>query len=151
MDAVLASGYDRPLDTLERVDAVSELITRADWEPLVVTFKRTINILPSGFSGRVDPERFLHDAERRLHEAITAESHPVRAALAAGRYADALGRLAALRPVVDAFFDAVMVMDKDVAVRDNRLALLKGLAELLLPVADLRKIQATAAPAERRE
>ena len=148
--AVLASGYDRPLDTLERVDAVSALMAREDWEPLVVTFKRTINILPPGFAGPVDPGRFVHEAERHLHEAVVRESGPVRAALEAGRYADALGRIATLRPVVDAFFDAVLVMDKDPRVRDSRLALLKALAELLLPVADLRKILATAPP-ERRD
>jgi glycyl-tRNA synthetase beta chain len=68
----------------------------------------------------------------------------VVAALGAGDYALALSRIAGLRPTVDAFFDAVMVMDKDPLVRDNRLALLKGLAELLLPVADLRKVQASA-------
>jgi glycyl-tRNA synthetase beta chain len=117
---------------------------RDDWDPLVITFKRTINILPAGFAGRPDPARFVHDAERALHDATAACREPVRAALGAGDYAQALTRLATLRPTVDAFFDAVLVMDQDPAVRDNRLALLRGLAELLLPVADLRKIQAAA-------
>ena len=145
VDAVLASGFDVPVDVVARVEALTTLMQRADWDPLVITFKRTINILPPGFTGRIDPGRFTHDAERALHEATIAAREPVRAALAAGNYADALGRLAMLRPTVDALFDAVMVMDKDAAVRDNRLALLRGLADLLLAVADLRKIQVTAA------
>ncbi|MBI2205870.1 MAG: glycine--tRNA ligase subunit beta [Candidatus Rokubacteria bacterium] len=144
VDAVLASGFDEPAEVVRRVEALATLMQRDDWDPLVVTFKRTINILPPDFTGRPDPARFVHDAERALHDATTACREPVGAALRAGDYAQALTRLAALRPRVDAFFDAVMVMDKDPAVRDNRLALLRGLADLLLPVADLRKIQATA-------
>lgn len=145
VDAVLASGFDEPAEVVKRVEALTTLMQREDWDPLVVTFKRTINILPPGFSGRVDAARFVHDAERALHDATLACREPVGAALASGQYGQALVRLAGLRPVVDAFFEAVMVMDKDPAVRDNRLALLRGLADLLLPVADLRKIQATAA------
>jgi glycyl-tRNA synthetase beta chain len=144
VDAVLASGFDCPAHVVKRVEALTTLIRRPDWEPLVVTFKRTINILPAGFSGSVDTTRFVHDAERGLHEATTACREPVLAALGAGDYAEALSRVAVLRPAVDAFFDAVMVMDKDPAVRDNRLALLKDLGALILPVADLRKIQASA-------
>lgn len=142
VDAVLASGFDEPAQVVKRVEALTTLMQRDDWDPLVVTFKRTINILPPGFSGRPDPARFVHAAERGLHDATAACREPVAAALRAGDYAQALTRLAGLRPSVDAFFDAVMVMDRDPAVRDNRLALLRDLAELLLPVADLRKIQA---------
>jgi glycyl-tRNA synthetase beta chain len=142
VEAVLVSGFDEPLLVVKRVDALSALMKRPDWDPLVVTFKRTINILPPGFEGKVDAARFVHDAERRLDDA-TRECRPaVRAALEAGDYSDALSRVAALRAVVDGFFDGVMVMDKDRAIQQNRLALLKALAELLLPVADLRKIQA---------
>ena len=144
VDAVLASGFDRPQEVVKRVEALQALMRRPDWEPLVITFKRTINILPAGFDARVDPTRFVHDAERRLHEATSQALPSVSAALATGDYEAALSRIAALRPVVDAFFDAVMVMDKDPAIRDNRLALLKVLRDVLLPVGDLRKIQAEA-------
>ena len=144
VDAAIASGFDRPADVVKRVEALTTLMRRPDWEPLVVTFKRTINILPPTFTGDVSADRFRHDAERQLHEATTACRGAVTTALAAGDYAEALSRLAGLRPAVDAFFDAVMVMDKDAAVRDNRLALLRALAGLLLPIADLRKIQAGA-------
>src|SRR5207244_8123610 len=115
-------GLDDPAAVGKRVDALTSLMRRNDWEPLVVTFKRTINILPAGFTGAVDPSRFVHDAERRLHETTTATLGPVSEALAREDYADAASRIATLRPDVDAFFDAVMVMDKDPAIRDNRLA-----------------------------
>jgi glycyl-tRNA synthetase beta chain len=147
VEAVLASGLDEPAQVARRVDALTSLLTRPDWEPLVITFKRTINILPAGFRGTPDPARFVDPAERQLHDATDAVRGPVEAALKTGDYGEALARLAGLRPVVDAFFDAVMVMDKDAAVQANRLALLRAIADLLVPVADLRKIQPGPAPA----
>jgi glycyl-tRNA synthetase beta chain len=144
VEAALASGFDEPRDAARRVQALETLMRRDDWEPLVITFKRTINILPPDFNGHVDASRLGHDAERQLHAATAACREPVLAALRSGDYAEALTRLATLRPNVDRFFDAVMVMDKDPVVRDTRLALLRDLADLLLPVADLRKIQAAA-------
>lgn len=145
VDAVLVAGFDDPLDVVKRVEALTALMDRSDWEPLVITFKRTINILPVGFEGEVQPDRFVHDAERRLDEATRGCRPAVQSLLAAGDYSEALTRLASLRPIVDGFFEAVMVMDQDRAVQQNRLALLKALADLLLAVADLRKIQAAPA------
>jgi glycyl-tRNA synthetase beta chain len=69
----------------------------------------------------------------------------VVAALNRDDYEDALGELARLRPAVDQFFEAVLVMDPDLDVRENRLGLLRGLAELVLPIADLRRVQQGAA------
>lgn len=58
-----------------------------------------------------------------------------------GEYTQALKQLAALRPAVDAFFDKVMVMVEDAALRDNRLALLTKLEGLFMRVADISKLQ----------
>jgi glycyl-tRNA synthetase beta chain len=145
IDAVLSSGFDEPSDVVRRIEALASMMRRDDWEPLVITFKRTINILPPGFTGTVEASRLGHEAERHLHEATRAIQDPARRALEAGHYAEALGMVAGLRPVVDAFFEAVLVMDRDPAVRDTRLSLLREIADLLLPVADLRRIQASSA------
>ena len=59
----------------------------------------------------------------------------------AGRYHEALNRLADLREPVDAFFDQVLVMAEDAAIRDNRIALLNELSSLFLRVADFSKLQ----------
>ncbi len=142
VDAVVASGFDDPTAVLRCVEALTALLRRADWEPLVVTFKRTINILPPRTLPPVAPDRFVDDAERRLYEETARVGPDVRAAVDSGDYERALTLLAGLRPVVDHFFDAVMVMDKDAAVQDNRLGLLRAIADLLLPIADLRKVQA---------
>ena len=141
VEAVLAAGFDQPALALKRAEALAELMTRPGWEPLVITFKRTINILPSRAVGAVNPARFVDEAERALHAATIDCVPRVRLAIETEDYAGALGELASLRPVVDRFFDAVMVMDKDPVLQENRLALLRAIAEMLLSIADLRRIQ----------
>ena len=140
VEAVLVAGFDNPADVVKRIEALTALMARHDWEPLVVTFKRTVNILPLDVTDEVLPERFIDEAERVLYAETTARRERVRQATAEGRYADALSELAALRPAVDSFFDSVLVMAKDHAIQANRLALLKAIAGLLLPIADLRRI-----------
>lgn len=144
VEAVLVSGFDDPVEAARRAEALTRLMSRSDWEPLVVTFKRTINILPARPIGRVDPTRFVDEAERMLHERTQACRPEVARALEARDYERALTELAGLRPVVDRYFDAVLVMDKDPAIQENRLALLREIADLLLALADLRKIQSAA-------
>lgn len=143
VEAVLARGVDVPVGALHRAEALTALMGQPGWDALATAFKRAINILPERPLGAADPGRFVDEAERRLFEETEAARPRVTRALAAGDYAAALGDLAGLRPAVDRFFEAVLVMDKDPAVRDNRLALLRALADLVLPIADLRKIQAT--------
>jgi glycyl-tRNA synthetase beta chain len=144
VEAVLAQGFDDPVGALRRAEALTRMMARPDWEGLAVGFKRAINILPARPVASPDPARFVDDAERSLHETTEASRPRVLGALGRGDYEEALVVLAALRPAVDRFFDAVMVMDSDPGVRENRLGLLRALAELVLPIADLRKIQAAA-------
>jgi glycyl-tRNA synthetase beta chain len=141
VDAVLSQAFDDPVQALRRAEALTAMMPRPDWEPLVVTFKRAINILPARPIGAVDPARFVHEAERHLHAETARRLPGVGRALAHEDYATVLTELAGLRPAVDAFFEAVMVMDKDPAIQENRLALLRALGDVLLPIADLRRIQ----------
>ena len=75
----------------------------------------------------------LYDAMRALREAVDAST-------AQRQYTAALGRLAQLRPAVDAFFDEVMVMDENPQLRANRLGLLATLQSLFAGVADLSRL-----------
>jgi glycyl-tRNA synthetase beta chain len=141
VEAVLSQGFDDPVAALQRAEAITRLMSRSDWEALVVAFKRAINILPARVIADPEPGRFVDDAERRLYDQTRASRPLMMDALGRGDYEAALTELATLRPVVDRFFDAVMVMDADLTIRENRLGLLKAIADLVLPVADLRKIQ----------
>lgn len=141
-EAVLASGFDDPHQALLRARALMGFLARPDFEPLLVTFKRVVNILPPGFEGRVDPGAFAEAEEGELYGAFLERRERVVAALAGEAYEEALGELAALRPPVDRFFTGVMVMVPDLRLQQNRLALLAEIGALLLAVGDLRRLQA---------
>jgi glycyl-tRNA synthetase beta chain len=80
-------------------------------------------------------------AEQALATAIDELSAAVGPLFMQREYTEALRKLAALQSPVDDFFDAVMVMADDTALRDNRLALLSSLSELFLQVADISRLQ----------
>ena len=84
---------------------------------------------------------FAEPAERTLADAIAQVEAETAPLLAARDYTAALTAMATLRDSVDAYFDAVMVMCDDAAMRNNRLALLNQLRELFLRVADISRLQ----------
>ena len=88
----------------------------------------------------IDPALFTEDAERVLHAAVSDAVRDTDVALASGDYVAVLTRLAQLRPQVDAFFEGVMVNVDDMAVRNNRLALLNTLSARLGSVAAIEHL-----------
>jgi glycyl-tRNA synthetase beta chain len=113
-------------------------------ESLAAANKRVHNILKKteeAIPGAVDAGRLVESAERELADQVAAQREAVRPLLDNGDYTEALRRLAGLRAAVDAFFDQVLVMAEDPAVRANRLALLSGLRGLFLEVADISRLQ----------
>jgi len=147
-EAVRARDVTRPLDFDRRVRAVEAFRALPEAEALAAAHKRIRNILRQAeekglaVAEAVDPARLAEPAERALHEAVARAEAEIAAPLAAGDYEAVLRRLAALRAPVDAFFDQVLVMDQDAAVRANRLALLRALAGLFLEVADIGRLPA---------
>jgi glycyl-tRNA synthetase beta chain len=142
-DAVLAARPASPLDFDARLKALSAFLDLPESASLTAANKRIANILrkaPAGSAGTVDVEHLKADAEVRLFDAMLALRDSVAAATAERQYTAALGRLAQLRPVVDAFFDQVMVMDQDAQLRANRLGLLAQLQGLFGGVADLSRL-----------
>ena len=126
-----------------RLEGVSAFVELPRAESLAAANKRIANILrqsgEDGF-GAVDAARFEDGAERALHAALGAAKADVEPVMRQRDYAAALRRLAELRDPVDRFFDDVMVMTDDTAVRRNRLALLAELRELFLAIADISRL-----------
>ncbi|TAK55664.1 MAG: glycine--tRNA ligase subunit beta, partial [Gammaproteobacteria bacterium] len=142
-DAVLDTRPDSPLDFDARLQALSSFLALPEAVSLTAAYKRIANILrKSGAEAapRVDPGLLVEPAERRLATAFEELRGDVQRLLEAGRYGEALHRLAALRPEVDAFFDAVLVMAPEPAVRANRLALLAALQRQLQHTANLSRL-----------
>lgn len=143
-ESVLVTRPLRPLDFDRRIKAVKAFRRLKEAESLTAANKRIRNILKQGGTAdwdHVSQELLTDKAEIALAEKVknlTAELEPV---FVAGEYESAMKKLAALRPQVDGFFDDVMVMVDEEAVRDNRLALLDGLSKLFLRIADLSKLQ----------
>ena len=126
-----------------RIDALGTFAALPEAEALAAADKRIRNILRKAggeVPDAVDPALLAEPAELALAEAVEAAYADTEPALAAGDYVDALARLAALRPQVDAFFDAVMVNADEPAVRGNRLALLQRLADRLGSVAAIGQL-----------
>ena len=118
-----------------------------NFEPLAVSFKRIRKILEKSNhkadGHHVQAELFESDAERELFAAGGAAAAKVQAEKKAGHYEQALESIAGLRKMVDRFFDEVMVMAENEAVRKNRLALLAELLREFTTVADFSEIGAS--------
>lgn len=144
-DAVFSRRPARPLDFDARVRAVQEFRTLPEAASLAAANKRIGNILrktDENVPERVDAALLQEAPERALAQAVETARREVAPLLAQADYAGVLRRLAALRGAVDAFFDAVLVMCPDDAVRRNRLALLRDLQQLFLQIADLSSLSA---------
>lgn len=140
--AVLAAGFDRLPEVGKRIAALEEMRRREDFAALAVTFKRVANIVPPGFEGRADAALCTEEVEQNLVRAAEAVRADVDACLWEHDYLKALLRIAELRPVVDRFFDGVLVMTEDPKVRSNRLALLAAVQALFTNIADFRQLAA---------
>ncbi len=139
-DAVLSRRPAQPADFDARVRAVRMFSALPEAESLAAANKRIANILRKSAARPADhvDEGLLRDpAERALAAALDDAVRETAPLIGTGEYAEALKRLAALRGPVDAFFDQVLVMSDDAAVRDNRLALLQRLHGQFMQVADL--------------
>jgi len=142
-DAVLDTRPASPLDFDQRLRALAGFLQLPDAAGLTAANKRIANILKKAGeqpSPRVDPGLLTDAEERQLATAVEALRQDVERLVTNRRYADALGRLASLRPSVDAFFDKVLVMADDSRVRANRLALLAALQRLFLHIANLSRL-----------
>jgi len=144
IQAVLARRPTRPADFDARVKAVSHFRTLDAAQALAAANKRVSNILAK-FDGKlkdsVDSTLLQDAAEQQLAEQVASMETKLAPLFAAGEYQQALTELAALREAVDTFFDKVMVMADDEALKLNRLTLLARLQALFLQAADISLLQ----------
>jgi len=144
-DAVLACCPTRPVDFDDRVKAVTRFRALPEAESLSAANKRIANILrqadDKGLAPEIDESLLTEAAEQVLVKQLQALSKELKPILAERNYSEVLTRLATLRDSVDNFFDDVMVMVDDEAMRRNRLILLASLRRLFLQVADVSCLQ----------
>lgn len=144
IQAVLARRPTRPADFDARMKAVTHFRTLDEAAALAAANKRVSNILSKSddaLNDTVLASLMNAPEEIRLAAYVTDLKSQLAPLYAEGKYQEALTELASLREAVDAFFDSVMVMDKDDNIRRNRLTLLNELRNLFLGVADISLLQ----------
>ena len=142
IQAVAARRPTKPADYLARVHAVDKFRALEEAEALAAANKRVANILAKQNvevtdSVNIDESLLAEEAEKALYVELKAAQKEVDIAVPSQDYTRILTALATLRNVIDNFFDNVMVMADDEAVKNNRLALLSLLRQLFLTTADI--------------
>ncbi|RMH16454.1 MAG: glycine--tRNA ligase subunit beta, partial [Gammaproteobacteria bacterium] len=138
--SALSSNKDRPLDIHHRIQAIQQFRILPEAEALIAGNKRIHNILrkvEGNLPENVDPGIFEEACEHELHDQVRKLSKT----MLVEDYIQRMKQLASLQQPIDAFFDQVMVMTEDKALRDNRIALLNQTHRLFMQIADLSKLQ----------
>lgn len=147
INAVFRSGADDLVDAVQRLEALRTIRRSKNFEPLAISFKRIRKILEkaNGLGGdgrKPNPDLFEHASEKELYRAVREAAARVDVEKRAGRYREALEVIAGLRKAVDQFFDDVLVMAENEAVRHNRLGLLAEVLREFTTIADFSEIAA---------
>jgi len=145
MEAVLRSASTSAIDLVDlllRMKALQTVTTRSEFDPLIVGFKRASRIVEKERWDRnpVDPAIFKERAETELHRQVGEARKEFEQRMSQGRYEQALDALVSLKPVIDTFFNEVMVNVDDPGLRANRLSLLKDVEDFFKLFADFSRI-----------
>ncbi|OUD12175.1 glycine--tRNA ligase subunit beta [Thioflexithrix psekupsensis] len=144
VEAVICNQPTQPFDAYQRMLAVDQFRALPEAVSLAAANKRIFNLLKKTDNAvftAINPALFQEKAEQALYDQWQQSQPKVVALINAGDYPAALQHLAILKEPVDAFFEQVMVMADDVAIRNNRLALLHGISAQFLRIADISKLQ----------
>jgi glycyl-tRNA synthetase beta chain len=147
VDAVITGNSNDILQIVQRVDALSALLSTDDGKNLLSGYRRAVNILVAEekkdgktYDGTLDLGALKTSEEQSLARAVEVAHAGVAQKIASANHTGAMTSLSNLREPVDAFFEAVMVNDADPSIRSNRLNLLARLRDTMHLVADFSKI-----------
>ena len=140
VDAIINIEDSNPFDLLIRAKDLDAWVKNNSVTEALQTFSRISNISKEAIAGKVDEALFAHDSEAKLNTAYNSIKAEVEAMLARREYVKALELLISIKDSVDAFFDSVMIMDENIDIRANRLAMLSNIRTTMESVADLSKI-----------
>jgi len=140
VEAVLAPGFDRIDQLPARLDALRAFRESDDFARIYPALNRVLRIIPPEATGTPRQGSLKEPAEVNLSRLLKLQRTQLDEALIARNYAELIKLLGNLQANIDAFFDAVLVMDPDPDVRANRLALLRQIATYILAVADVSKL-----------
>jgi len=140
IDAVLSTNIDSLVDVRQKVVALSDLKKQPYFEPLAITFRRVVSILNEESDGNIQTSLLSEPAEKKLYDEYRRVKEPVENHLSKKQFSQALEKIVEIKETVDEFFEHIMVMTKEDALRKNRLRLLKHISLLFSNIADFSKI-----------
>jgi len=141
IEAVISISFDELLDVQRRIDALREAKEWQDFQSIVIGFKRAMNILKgASYKKEIHISLLAESSEKNLYQSFSKAKEKVNSHLSQRDYPSALLEMTQMKKPIDDFFDQVMVMVEDEAIRNNRLALLDGIGQLFLKVADVSKL-----------
>lgn len=139
VDAVLAAQHRNPAGVVRAVRELSDWVGRKDWSTILPAYSRCVRITRDQKQRfEIDPAAFVEPAERNLYAAIEkVEKAPCQP----GSINDLLNAFLPAIPVINDFFEKVLVMAEEPKVRSNRLGLLQRVAALADGAADFSKLE----------
>ena len=142
VDAVMAEERnDDFADLVARAQALNSFVAAEEAPALIQAATRVANLCKKiEEETAINPQLFVAPAEGELHDAAVASSKEVLAATVKYDYAAVLAEATKLVAPINKFFEDVMVMDEDVRVKNNRLALLSAVKDITHAVGDLSAI-----------
>ncbi len=143
VEAVMAAGISDLTLVSRRAAAVQAHAageSKAEFKLTVEAFNRVGNLAAKSAGGAADPSLFSEEAEKELYEAWQQRRAAALEAMNGKDVESALRILSELRPAINGYFEHVMVMAQDEKIRDNRLALLAGIASDISLIADFSKL-----------
>ncbi|CEI72185.1 glycine--tRNA ligase subunit beta [Romboutsia hominis] len=140
IDAVLSANIDNVSDMYIRAEELNNWLQKDELVEMLTAFNRVSTLAQKATSSEVKEELLVEDAEKALYNEFKNVKESVKSLLNEKRYSESLDAFASLRPSIDNMFDSVMVMDKDEAIKNNRLGLLKQIYDTMLSICDLSKI-----------
>ena len=140
IDAVLATGEVDVIDILKRASVLRAFRAQPDFDTVYPALNRVLRILPHPPPTEVDSDLFQDETEQRLGKLVAGAERELTRYVQERAYNRLLERLAEFQPIIDQFFDDVLVMAEDPAIRSNRLALLNTIAQKVYALADLTKL-----------
>ena len=141
ISAVLEKDCDNLVDALERIKALEEFVKKEEFGKLLPILKRVGNISKDHTDIIINPELLKEDIEKELYQFSIELNEKVSLALENKNYLKYLAELINGKDIINNYFDKIIVMDKDEAIKNNRLSQLRFLTEIFTKMADLNQIE----------
>ncbi|HYS55680.1 MAG TPA: glycine--tRNA ligase subunit beta [Thermoanaerobaculia bacterium] len=141
IQAAMQAGWQGLLtDLVDRIAAVKTMRSDPNFLSILDSAKRIANITADHTDSKVDPKKLENETERRLNQLAGQVGEQIDEMISERDYKRALESFAAMAPELETFFDEVMVMVEDQALRKNRMSLLRKVGNAVLRIADVTKI-----------